>query len=68
VVAFNLGLYFGLKPQVAGSAVETLIGTILSGKVSVQLGEVFPLAKAAAAHQLLESRRSTGKLVLKPWA
>jgi NADPH:quinone reductase-like Zn-dependent oxidoreductase len=68
VVAFNLGLYFGLKPQAAGSAVETLIGAILSGKVSVQLGEVFPLAKAAAAHQLLESRRSTGKLVLKPWA
>lgn len=33
--------------------------------LKLRIGQVFPLAEAAQAHRLLESRQSTGKLVLK---
>lgn len=65
--AFNLGLYFGLRPQAAVTALQTLIGHVAAGRVKVNVGHVLPLSEAADAHRLLESRASTGKIVLKPW-
>ncbi len=65
--AFNLGLYFGLRPDVAGRALETFVGHVAAGRVKVTVGHVLPLARAAEAHELLEGRRSIGKIVLKPW-
>ena len=37
-----------------------------SGKLKIRVDKTFPLAEAAAAHRYLESRRSTGKLLLIP--
>lgn len=37
-----------------------------SGKLRVKIYKKYPLAQAAEAHRDLESRRSTGKLLLKP--
>lgn len=65
---FNLGLYFGLAPQVAVQALQTIVGYVVSGRVKVRIGHVLPLAEAAEAHRLIEARRTTGKVVLKPWA
>ena len=51
---------------------QTLDGIVRSfhllneGKVSIRIGKTFPLERAAEAHRLLESRQSTGKLVLIP--
>jgi NADPH2:quinone reductase len=36
------------------------------GKLRLHIGKTFPLAQAADAHRYLESRQSTGKLVLLP--
>lgn len=36
------------------------------GKLTLRIGQTFPLAQAAAAHRLMEARQSTGKLVLLP--
>ena len=36
------------------------------GKLKIRIGKTFPLAQAAEAHRFLESRQSTGKLVLIP--
>jgi len=36
------------------------------GKLTVPIGGRFPLADAVEAHRFLESRRSTGKLLLLP--
>ena len=33
----------------------------------LQLDHVLPLSQAAAAHRLVEERKSTGKVVLLPW-
>jgi NADPH:quinone reductase-like Zn-dependent oxidoreductase len=64
---FNLGLWFGRRPETSMTALQRLIGYTASGQISVPLGRTFPLAQAAEAHRLLESRASIGKLVLKPW-
>jgi len=68
LVAFNLGLWFGPHPEPAVGALQTLIGFVSSGQVEVPIGHVLPLSRAAEAHRMLEERRTTGKIVLKPWA
>jgi NADPH:quinone reductase-like Zn-dependent oxidoreductase len=68
LVAFNLGLWFGLRPEAAVGALQTLIGYVSSGQVKVPVGHVLPLGRAAEAHRMLEERRTAGKIVLKPWA
>ena len=68
LVSFNLGLWFGMRPEVAVGALRTLIGFVASGQVQVPIGHVLPLRRAAEAHRMLEGRQTTGKIVLKPWA
>jgi NADPH2:quinone reductase len=66
VTAFNLGLHFGLRPDVAGRAIGRLLELVGAGVLVPQVDHVLPLERAAEAHELLESRRSTGKIVLRP--
>ena len=37
-----------------------------SGRLTLRIETTFPLAEAAAAHEALEARRTTGKLLLIP--
>jgi NADPH:quinone reductase len=43
-----------------------LLGAVASGSLDVRVGARLPLADAAEAHRLLESRTTTGKLLLIP--
>ncbi|HEX9689808.1 MAG TPA: quinone oxidoreductase [Thermoanaerobaculia bacterium] len=43
-----------------------ILGWVAAGRLSVRIFRELPLAQAAEAHRLLESRRSTGKLLLIP--
>ncbi|HSU82423.1 MAG TPA: quinone oxidoreductase [Thermoanaerobaculia bacterium] len=43
-----------------------LFGWILEGALKVHIGARFPLAEGAAAHAFLESRQSSGKVLLIP--
>jgi NADPH:quinone reductase len=45
---------------------DELFGWVASGQLRVSIGGRFPLADAARAHEELESRRTTGKLLLFP--
>ncbi len=65
---FNLGIWFGMRPEVAGRAMGDLIGYVASGQLKVQVNHVLPLSRAAEAHRMMEERRSTGKIILKPWS
>ncbi|MBL8161611.1 MAG: NADPH:quinone oxidoreductase family protein [Anaerolineae bacterium] len=64
---FNLGLWFGLRSAAAGQAMGDLIGLVASGQVKVPVNHVLPLTQASEAHRLMEERRTTGKIILKPW-
>jgi NADPH2:quinone reductase len=39
---------------------------VMSGRLTVRIHQVLPLAKAADAHRMLEGRQTTGKLLLLP--
>ncbi len=65
--AFNVGLFFGLRPEAAVRALTTLVGHVAAGEVTVPVGTVLALEEAAQAHRLLEARQTTGKIVLRPW-
>ena len=43
-----------------------IFGLVAEGKLDVRIGARFPLAEAGAAHTALESRATTGKVILVP--
>ena len=43
-----------------------VLGWIADGSLDVRIGERYPLEDARRAHEDLEARRSTGKLILVP--
>ncbi len=45
---------------------EELLGWVQDGSLKVRIGQEFPLEGAADAHQALEGRRTTGKVLLIP--
>lgn len=49
----------------SGKQLQTLAKWIEQGKIKTHLEKVFPLEQAATAHELLESRRVQGKVILK---
>ena len=66
IVGFRI-FGFAKTPSIIQEALGELIGFVQAGKIKIQSGGAFPLAKAADAHRLIEDRKSTGKIVLRPW-
>jgi NADPH:quinone reductase-like Zn-dependent oxidoreductase len=56
--------FAGLSVEPDYPGLEALAGLVDSGQLRVHLQTTLPLADAAKAHQLLESGRTTGKIVL----
>ncbi len=44
----------------------TVLGWVERGELDVAIDRELPLAKAPEAHRLLEGRKTSGKLILKP--
>lgn len=68
LLGFNLGLWFGQRPQTAAAALGALIEMVAAGQVQVPIGQLLPLSQVVEAHRLVEGRQVPGKLILKPWA
>jgi len=63
---FYLGRLLRLEPEVVGTAVGELLGLWQGGALRPHVGAELPLDEVEQAHELVESRRSVGKVVLKP--
>ena len=63
-IGFYLGRLMGLDPRIVREAVAELLALWQDGAIRPVVGAEFPLADAAAALELIGSRRSTGKVVL----
>jgi NADPH2:quinone reductase len=61
----TLGHYMLTRAELLRRAGE-VFGWIESGRLELRIGATFPLADAARAHQDLEARRTTGKVLLLP--
>ena len=66
VQGFYLGRLMKLRPDLVRQAAADLLRLWSLGHLHPVVGATFPLAEAAAAHRLVEERRSTGKVVLIP--
>jgi NADPH:quinone reductase len=64
------GLYLGRlmkhDPQFVRGCAEELLGMWARGEIEPAVGTTFALADASEAHQLIESRKHVGKVVLEP--
>lgn len=66
VYGYHLGQSMQRDPERVLSAVPNLTELLTEGDLEVIVGETFPLEDAAAAHEHIENRESTGKVVLEP--
>lgn len=60
-----LAHYIATRETLLARAAETL-AWVASGSLKVRIDSTFPLADVAAAHRRIESRKSTGKILLIP--
>jgi NADPH:quinone reductase len=63
---FYLGRLLRLEPELVGTAVGELLGLWQTGALRPLVGAELPLDEVEQAHELVESRRSVGKVVLTP--
>lgn len=54
------------RPERIAKAITELLQLFAAGKLEIIVGQTFPLSEAAAAHQALSERGTTGKVVLLP--
>ncbi|WP_435334638.1 quinone oxidoreductase family protein [Haloarchaeobius sp. TZWWS8] len=66
VVGYHLGNAMQTRPQQVLQAVPDLTEGLESGELEVIVGERFALEDAADAHEFIEDRKSSGKVVLEP--
>ncbi len=53
-------------PDLFAPSLQEVLGWISSGEVSLTIGARYPLEQASDAHDALEGRQTTGKIVLNP--
>jgi NADPH:quinone reductase len=68
VIGFWLVPLVVQRRDVVGAAIAELLGAVAAGELEVVIGEVYPMSEAARAHDDIQERRSTGKLLLDPSA
>lgn len=61
----TLGTYIATREELQHRA-QALFDIVRQGQVRVEVGRTYPLAEAAQAHRDLESRKTTGSIVLIP--
>lgn len=66
VQGFYLGRLMGFQPGLVQDAVRELLELWSAGAIRPVVGAELPLDEAGAAHELIASRASTGKVVLIP--
>ena len=63
---FYLGRLMRHEPELVGEAIGELLALWQLGALRPLVGGELPLADVEQAHELVESRRSVGKVVLVP--
>ncbi|WP_025844765.1 quinone oxidoreductase family protein [Paenibacillus ehimensis] len=64
VLGFSLGTTRSKRPHLLRGVAERVLPYLADGRLTIKIGARFPLAEAAKAHEWVESRQSTGKVLL----
>ena len=54
-------------PEELNARATAVFNWITEGKIKMEDFTIFPLSEAKKAHDMLQGKKSTGKLLLKPW-
>jgi NADPH2:quinone reductase len=65
-IGYSSGHYRAARPQALRPAVAGAFQAIAEKKLKVLISKTYPLRDAADAHRYIESRKSFGKILLKP--
>lgn len=65
VLGFSFGTTRKLRPHLLQDTAGQVIDFLAKGQLDVKIGKVFSLEEAANAHAWVESRQSTGKVLLQ---
>jgi len=65
ISGFVVPMVYGMK-EIHRRGLDAVFQLAREGKLTIPIGRTFPLAEAADAVRFLQSRRSTGKLLLIP--
>ena len=68
VLGFWLIALIARRRELIGSMLGDLLGAVGSGELEVMIGNTYPLSEAARAHEDIQDRQTTGKLLLDPSA
>jgi NADPH2:quinone reductase len=66
VLGFWLVALIAQRRDLIGSMTADLLAAVASGELEVVIGNTYPLSEAARAHEDMQERRTTGKLLLDP--
>lgn len=66
VMGFWLIALIARKRQLIAEMIGDLFGAVAKGELEVVIGETYPLSEAARAHEAMQDRGTTGKLLLDP--
>ncbi len=66
VVGFWLVPLIVRRRDLIAKAIGELLGAVAAGELEVVIGGVYPLSEASRAHNDMQERRTTGKLLLDP--
>jgi NADPH:quinone reductase len=64
VLGFSFGTTRKMRPHLLRDTAEQVFRHLADGRLRIKIGSRFPLEEAAKAHEWVESRQSTGKVLL----
>ncbi|HEY4193223.1 MAG TPA: zinc-binding dehydrogenase [Mesorhizobium sp.] len=66
VIGYSSGHYRANRPEALRPSIEGCFKAIADKKLKVLVSKTFPMKEAAESHRFIESRKSFGKILLKP--
>jgi NADPH2:quinone reductase len=66
VMGFWLVALVARRQDLIASMIGDLLGAVAAGDLEVIIGETYPLSEAARAHEAIQARGTSGKLLLDP--
>ncbi len=66
VIGYSTGTCRKLRPDFLKESAEAIVELLIQGKLNMHISEQFTLAEAAKAQAYIESRKSTGKVLIIP--
>jgi NADPH2:quinone reductase len=65
-IGYSFGTYRKNRPETLKKTAESVIHYITNREITINVGRTFLLEEAKDAHELIESRKHTGKIILLP--